>query len=93
MTSPDQPQGDYIAEFIDGPFQNRTEARVLVHGRHEPRVAMMAGVESVISTLWYDEVDSRDVQGKLHVRYAFDASDSDPVEADEQPDSDLQYPS
>ncbi|MCU1408003.1 MAG: hypothetical protein JWM23_83 [Microbacteriaceae bacterium] len=83
MTSPDSPESVYVAEFIDGPFEGRTETRALVRGRHEPQVSMMAAVESMESVFWYNEVDSREVQGELHVRYAFDARDSDPVAADD----------
>ncbi|MGO4691909.1 hypothetical protein [Glaciibacter sp. 2TAF33] len=83
MTSPDSRGSVYLAEFIDGPFEGRTETRALVKGRHEPQISMMAAVESMESVFWYNEVDSREVQGELHVRYAFDAPDSDPAASDD----------
>jgi hypothetical protein len=83
MTSPDSPVSVYVAEFIDGPFEGRTETRALVRGRHEPQISMIAAVESMESVFWYNEVDSREVQRELHVRYAFDPRDSDPVAADD----------
>ena len=68
----------YTAEFVDGPLAGQVDARVLIHGKHEPRVSMMAAVEGVETLFWYDEVDTRDVQGRLPVRYRFDAGESDP---------------
>jgi hypothetical protein len=82
MTSADSPESVYLAEFIDGPFEGRTENRVFVNGKHEPQISMIAAVESMESVFWYNEVDSREVQGELHVRYSFDAPDSDPVASD-----------
>ncbi|MFT2816034.1 hypothetical protein [Leifsonia sp. A12D58] len=77
MTSPDS-EPRYIAEFIDGPLEGHVDSRVFIHGKHSPRISMVVAVEGLESLLWYDEVDNRDVEGELHVRYAFDASDSDP---------------
>ena len=68
----------YTAEFVDGPLAGQVDNRVLIHGKHDPRVSMMAAVEGVETLFWYDEVDTRDVQGRLHVRYRFDAGESDP---------------
>ena len=68
----------YTAEFIDGPLAGQVDTRVLLHGEHEARVSMLAAVEGVETLFWYDEVDTRDVQGRLHVRYRFDAGESDP---------------
>lgn len=68
----------YTAEFDDGPLAGQVDNRVLIHGKHDPRVSMMAAVEGVETLFWYDEVDTRDVQGRLHVRYRFDAGESDP---------------
>jgi hypothetical protein len=77
MTSPDSANPVYLAEFIDGPFEGRTEVRAYVDGKHEPQISMMAAVETLESLFWYTEVDSRDVQGELHVRYRFDPRESD----------------
>jgi hypothetical protein len=46
---------------------------------------MVAAVDSMESLFWYDQVEAREVQGKLHVRYAFDSGDSDPVESNDEP--------
>lgn len=90
MTSPDSEPPVYIAEFIDGPLEGHVDSRVFLHGKHQPRISMVVAVEGLESLLWYDEVDSRDVQGELHVRYKFDPSDSDPVAVDE--DEEIEYP-
>jgi hypothetical protein len=87
MTSPDAANVPYVAEFLDGPLEGRVDLRVLVDGKHSPRISMIAAVDSMESVFWYNEVDARDVQGELHVRYAFDPSESDPVESD--PEGDL----
>ncbi|TFD94130.1 hypothetical protein E3T61_03860 [Cryobacterium lactosi] len=86
MTTPQSENTEYIVEFVDGPLEGQAETRVLLHGEHDARISMVAAVDSMESLFWYDEVDSREVQGKLHVRYAFDSSDSDPVESNDEPD-------
>ncbi|GAB3125735.1 hypothetical protein [Glaciibacter psychrotolerans] len=86
MTSADAGDIFYIAEFTDGPLEGQTDRRVLVHGRPEPRVSMVAAIDSMESLFWYDSSDQRDVQGQLHVRYVFDSGDSDPVESNTDPD-------
>lgn len=90
MTTTEPGNVPYIAEFIDGPLEGRTDQFLLIGGKHSPRLSMVAAVNSLESLFWYDEVDSRDVQGELHVRYTFDASESDPVAVD--PDEDLGEP-
>jgi hypothetical protein len=47
---------------------------------------MVSLVEGIETLFWYDEVDERDVQGRIHVRYRFDATDSDPYVPEEQPE-------
>ncbi|HZK58676.1 MAG TPA: hypothetical protein VFC59_02220 [Cryobacterium sp.] len=84
MTTSDAANVVYTAEFVDGPLEGQTDSRVLVHGKHAPRISMVAAVDGMESLFWYDEVDSRDVQGRLHVRYRFDAGDSDPYESSEE---------
>ncbi|WP_130178793.1 hypothetical protein [Cryobacterium sp. SO1] len=86
MTTPQSENTEYIVEFVDGPLEGQAETRVLLHGAHDARISMVAAVDSMESLFWYDEVDNRAVQGKLHVRYAFDSSDSDPVESNDEPD-------
>lgn len=81
MTSPDTANVVYTAEFIDGPLQGQTDSRVLVHGKHDEHISMVAAVDGMESLFQYDEIDARDVQGRLHVRYRFDAGDSDPHES------------
>ncbi|WP_104081511.1 hypothetical protein [Cryobacterium sp. Y11] len=75
----------YIAEFIDGPLEGHTDSRSLLHGKHAPRISMVAAVAGLESVFWYDEVDERDVSGQRRVRYAFDEGESDPVEAEIDP--------
>jgi hypothetical protein len=86
MTTPQSENTEYTVEFVDGPLEGQTDTRVLLHGKHDERISMVAAVDSMESLFWYDEVDAREVQGKLHVRYAFDSSDSDPVESNDEPD-------
>jgi hypothetical protein len=86
MTTPQSENTEYTVEFVDGPLEGQTDSRVLLHGKHDARISMVAAVDSMESLFWYDEVDNREVQGKLHVRYAFDSSDSDPIESNDEPD-------
>lgn len=74
---------EYVAEFIDGPLEGDFENRVLVGGKPESRVGMLAAVDGLESLFWYDAVDEREVNGQVRVRFRFDAGDSDPVESDE----------
>ncbi|MCU1444787.1 hypothetical protein [Cryobacterium sp.] len=85
MTTPENENTEYTVEFVDGPLEGQSDTRVLLHGAHDQRISMLAAVDSMESLFWYDEVDSREVQGKLHVRYAFDSGDSDPVGSDDEP--------
>ena len=81
--SADTGPAEYVAEFIDGPLEGDFEHRVLVGGKPERRVGMMAAADGLESLFWYDAVDEREVNGQLRVRFRFDADDSDPVEFDE----------
>jgi len=73
----------YVAEFIDGPLEGEFEHRVLVGGKPESRVGMMAAIDGLESLFWYDAVEQHEVNGQLRVRFRFDADDSDPAEFDE----------
>lgn len=77
---------EYLAEFLDGPLEGEYVPRVLVDGKPDQRVGMVAAVEGLESLFWYDAVDESEVGGRLRVRYRFDAGDSDPVEADDEND-------
>jgi hypothetical protein len=76
----------YTAEFIDGPLAGQVDTRALIQGKHHPRISMLAAVEGIEALFWYDEVDQRDVQGRLHVRYRFDAGESDPYVPTREPE-------
>lgn len=76
----------YVAEFVDGPLEGDFERRILVGGKPESRVGMVAAVDGLESVFWYDAIDERQVNGQLRVRFRFDALDSDPVESDEEND-------
>jgi len=86
MTSPAPEEVFYTAEFIDGPLEGQVDSRVLVRGAHDGRISMLSLVEGIETLFWYDEVDERDVQGRIHVRYRFDAMDSDPYVPEDQPE-------
>ncbi len=78
---------EYIVEYSDGPLEGESDRRVLVRGKYDERISAVAAVEGIESVFRYNALDSREIQGQLHVRYGFDASDSDPFESD--PDDDL----
>jgi len=84
--SADSVGAQYVAEFIDGPLEGEFDHRALVGGKPESRVGMVAAVDGLESLFWYDAVDERQVGGELRVRFSFDASDSDPVESDDEND-------
>jgi hypothetical protein len=83
MTEQREADVEYIVEYIDGPLEGETDRRVLVHGDHDETLNAVAAVDGLESLFRYNAVDSREVAGELHVRYSFDAADSDPVESDD----------
>ena len=84
MTTPDHTDVYYTAEFIDGPLAGSAEERVLVHGKHDDRVSEVALVDGMESIFRYFAVETRDVAGKLHVHYTFNAPASDPVVSEDE---------
>jgi len=72
----------YLAEFVDGPVEGESERRVLIRGKYDQRVSVIAAIDGLESTFWYDAINARDINGELHVHYRFDAPDSDPVESE-----------
>jgi len=76
----------YVAEFVDGQLEGDFEHRILVGGKPETRVGMVAAVDGLESLFWYDAIEEHHVNGQLRVRFRFDAGDSDPVESDEEND-------
>ncbi|MEO6309317.1 MAG: hypothetical protein ABIO33_01355 [Leifsonia sp.] len=86
MSALDSGSVDYIAEFLDGPLEGQTDNRVLVRGVAAPRISMVAAIDGLESLFWYDKSEERDVQGRLHVKYAFDRGESDPVESNHELD-------
>ncbi len=83
-----EPSGNrYVAEFVDGPLEGTTEHRFLVDGKPEERVTQMGLVDRTEALFWYSAQDSRDVAGLLHVKYAFDADESDTLPGASDPDA------
>lgn len=83
MTEESTP-AQYLAEFVDGPLEGEFDTRALIGGAAEKRIAMVAAVDGLESTFWYNAVDERDVAGQLRVAYRFDAPVSDPVASDDE---------
>ena len=74
----------YTAEFIDGPRAAESEERVLIHGKHDVHLNVVSLVDGLESIFKYTEVDQREVQGKLHVRYSFSENGSDPFVSEDE---------
>jgi hypothetical protein len=86
--NPDVPTDhEYVAEFIDGPFEGRVEHRVLVDGKYDEEISEMATVGGQDRLFWYVAEDSREVQHIPHVRYRWDKRDSDEVQGNKEVDS------
>lgn len=81
MTTPHVPT-HYRVEYIDGPLEGQSEDRLLIGGDYDREFTTIAAVEGLESSFVYRAVDERELDGQLHVRYSFDASDSDPVQGD-----------
>jgi len=82
MSDAERPSVEYIVEYVDGPLEGETDRRVLVRGEYDTSLSAVAAVEGLESLFRYTAIDSREIHGELHVRYRFDAPDSDPVEPD-----------
>jgi hypothetical protein len=74
----------FTAEFIDGPRAGEAEERVLIHGKHDEKLNVVSLVDGLESIFRYTEVESREVQGKLHVRYSFNEGASDPYVSEDE---------
>lgn len=77
---------EYIVEYVDGPLAGTAERRYLVHGAYDRTVSAYAAIDGIESQFQYRALDTREVRGELHVRYSFDAPDSDPYESDPEDD-------
>lgn len=77
---------EYIVEYIDGPLVGTADRRYLIGGKYDETVSGYAAIDGIESQFEYKAVDTREVQGQLHVRYTFDAPDSDPYESDPEDD-------
>lgn len=84
MTTPNHTDVYYTAEFIDGPLAGDTEERVLVHGKHDEKLSVVALVDSLESIFRYTAVEARELSGKLHVTYSFNEAGSDPYESEDE---------
>jgi hypothetical protein len=85
MSDAEQPT-EYIVEYVDGPLEGTSERRFLVRGKHDESINAIAAIDGVESQFHYKAVDVREIQGEQHVRYSFDAPDSDPYESDPEDD-------
>jgi len=88
MSDAERAGAEYLVEYVDGPLEGETDRRVFVRGEYDQSLSAVVAVEGLESLFRYVAVDSREISGELHVRYRFDATDSDPVE----PDVDEEYP-
>lgn len=84
MSDAENANAEYIVEYVDGPLAGQTERRVLIDGRYDERFSAVVAVEGIESLFWYTALESRGVQGEQHVRYTFDAPDSDPISEDRE---------
>lgn len=77
---------EYIVEYVDGPLAGTADRRYLIGGKYDETVSAYAAIDGIESQFEYKALDSREVHGQLHVRYSFDAPDSDPYESDPEDD-------
>jgi hypothetical protein len=78
---------EYVAEFIDGPFEGRVEHRILVEGNYDDEISEMATMGGQDRLFWYIAESSHDIQGVPHVKYRFDERDSDQTQGNKEVDS------
>lgn len=75
---------EYVAEFADGPLQGETQHRTYIEGDYEKELTMFVAIEGLPSQLHYVASSTRQVGDTLFVTYRWDATDSDPIEVDDQ---------
>jgi hypothetical protein len=83
MTDSATTPAKYIVRYLDGPLVGQIDQRLLIDGKYENSFSVIALVEGMESYFKYKAVDTRQLNGELHVRYSFDAEDSDPVQGDD----------
>ncbi|MET4159127.1 hypothetical protein [Agromyces sp. PvR057] len=87
MTDDTSTEVEYIAEYVDGPLAGTADRRVLIDGAIEQRVSTVAAVQGIESIFWYVAGDERTVGDERYVKYHFDPSESDPVQAEPDEES------
>lgn len=74
-------EGDtYLVIYSGGPFDGQTESRVSTAGGYDSDIDAYAAVDGVETRLSYTAVAAKQIGETVHVTYALDAADSDPIE-------------
>ncbi|MFZ7088213.1 oligoribonuclease [Curtobacterium sp. RRHDQ10] len=74
-------EGDeYTAIYHGGPFDGTTDSRTATSDTWETEVTAYAGVEGLETAFTYTATGAKQVLDQVHVDYAFDPKDSDPVD-------------
>lgn len=74
-------EGDtYLVIYTGGPFDGQTETRTATSDGYDSRIAAYAAVDGQETEIAYTAVSSKDFDGTLHVSYAVDVADSDPID-------------
>jgi len=83
----DDTSTEYIVEHVDGPLAGTTDRRALIDGEIEQRISTVAAVQGIESIFWYSAGEERTVGGERYVKFHFDPSESDPVQAEPDEES------
>ncbi len=83
-SQPKLAHGDkYLVIYIGGPNDGRTDERISTDGRFDEEITVLTAVGGKETMTAYSFVDYNEIGGEYHVNYAYDATDSEPVDAPE----------
>lgn len=74
---------EYILLFVGGPNDGQTDSRISTDGSWDTEVTVVTAVDGKETLIEYTATEAKSVGEQVHVTYAYDAADSEPVDAPE----------
>ncbi len=71
---------EYLVIYQGGPNDGQVDTRISTDGGFDSEITVLTAVGGKETLTDYNLVNFTEVGGKYHVRYAYDAADSEPVD-------------
>lgn len=71
---------EYIVIYFGGPNDGRTDSRISTDGTWDDEITVITAVDGNETMIDYNMASWREVGGRYHVTYTYDAADSEPVD-------------